>query len=144
MRAIIFPLGKAQKLPSDKLDSKVAQLIQQPSETRDRIGRGQYLTPSEHNPHGLMEEALLDILAAEPIFDRICRLYEKKFNFTQLDKLADKALADKRVTQEEADILRKAEQSRLRSINVDEFDFDALAVPAKKPKADKIKTDKAA
>ncbi|WP_109390941.1 acyl-CoA dehydrogenase FadE [Proteus cibi] len=144
MRAIIFPLGKAQKLPSDKLDSKVAQLIQQPSETRDRIGRGQYLTPSEHNPHGLMEEALLDILAAEPIFDRICRLYEKKFSFTQLDKLADKALADKRVTQEEADILRKAEQSRLRSINVDEFDFDALAVPAKKPKTDKIKTDKAA
>ncbi|MDM3866667.1 acyl-CoA dehydrogenase [Proteus vulgaris] len=144
MRAIIFPLGKAQKLPSDKLDSKVAQLIQQPSETRDRIGRGQYLTPSEHNPHGLMEEALLDILAAEPIFDRICRLYEKKFSFTQLDKLADKALADKRVTQEEADILRKAEQSRLRSINVDEFDFDTLAVPAKKPKADLIKTDKAA
>lgn len=144
MRTIIFPLGKAQKLPSDKLDSKVAQLIQQPSETRDRIGRGQYLTPSEHNPHGLMEEALLDILAAEPIFDRICRLYEKKFSFTQLDKLADKALADKRVTQEEADILRKAEQSRLRSINVDEFDFDALAVPAKKPKADKVKTDKAA
>lgn len=144
MRAIIFPLGKAQKLPSDKLDSKVAQLIQQPSETRDRIGRGQYLTPSEHNPHGLMEEALLDILAAEPLFDRICRLYEKKFSFTQLDKLADKALADKRVTQEEADILRKAEQSRLRSINVDEFDFDALAVPAKKPKTDKVKTDKAA
>ncbi|MCK9783128.1 acyl-CoA dehydrogenase FadE [Proteus columbae] len=144
MRAIIFPLGKAQKLPSDKLDSKVAQLIQQPSETRDRIGRGQYLTPSEHNPHGLMEEALLDILAAEPIFDRICRLYEKKFSFTQLDKLAEKALADKRVTQEEADILRKAEQSRLRSINVDEFDFDALAVPVKKPQTDKVKTDKAA
>ncbi|MFN6887202.1 acyl-CoA dehydrogenase domain-containing protein, partial [Proteus mirabilis] len=74
--------------PSDKLDSKVAQIIQQPSETRDRIGKGQFLTPSEHNPHGLMEEALLDILAAEPLFERICRLYEKKFSFTQLDKLA--------------------------------------------------------
>lgn len=144
LRAIIFPLGKVQKLPSDKLDSKVAQIIQQPSETRDRIGKGQFLTPSEHNPHGLMEEALLDILAAEPLFERICRLYEKKFSFTQLDKLADKALADKRVTPEEADILRKAEQSRLRSINVDEFDFDALAVPAKKSSTDTIKTDKAA
>lgn len=144
LRAIIFPLGKVQKLPSDKLDSKVAQIIQQPSETRDRIGKGQYLTPSEHNPHGLMEEALLDILAAEPLFERICRLYEKKFSFTQLDKLADKALADKRVTPEEADILRKAEQSRLRSINVDEFDFDALAVPAKKSSTDTITTDKAA
>lgn len=144
MRVIIFPFGKAQKLPSDKLDHKVAQILQQPSETRDRLGRGQFLTPSEHNPHGLMEEALHDILAAEPIFDRICRLYEKKFSFTQLDKLADKALADKRVTQEEADILYKAEKSRLRSINVDEFDFDALAVPAKKPTTNSIKRDKAA
>ncbi|MDM3580348.1 DUF1974 domain-containing protein, partial [Proteus mirabilis] len=71
LRAIIFHLGIVQKLPSDKLDSKVAQMIQQPSETRDRIGKGQFLTPSEHTPHGLMEEALLDILAAEPLFERI-------------------------------------------------------------------------
>ena len=144
MRVIIFPLGKVQRLPSDKLDSKVAQILQQPSETRTRLGRGQYLTPSEHNPHGLMEAALHDILAAEPIFDRICQLYEKKFSFTQLDKLAEKALADKRVTPEEAEILRKAEQSRLRSINVDEFDFDALAVPVKKPQTQGTKTHKAA
>ncbi|MEG0558587.1 MAG: CoA transferase, partial [Comamonas sp.] len=32
---------------------------QVPSATRSRLGRGQYLTPSEHNPVGLLEEALL-------------------------------------------------------------------------------------
>ena len=46
---------------------------------------------------------------------------EKHIDFTRLDKLADIALEDGKVTPEEADILRKAEASRLRSINVDEF-----------------------
>lgn len=81
MRAIIFPLGKAQKLPSDKLDSKVAQIIQQPSETRDRIGRGQFLTPCEHNPHGLMEEALLDILAKRTYFRPYLSPLREKIQF---------------------------------------------------------------
>ena len=66
---LFSPLGKVQKPPSDKLDSKVAQIIQQPSETRDRIGKGQFSHPVSTITHGLMEEALLDILAAEPLFE---------------------------------------------------------------------------
>ncbi|MDM3580346.1 DUF1974 domain-containing protein, partial [Proteus mirabilis] len=62
LRAFIFPLVKVKKMPSDKLDSKVSQNIQQPYETRERNGKGQNITPSEHNPHGIMEEALLDII----------------------------------------------------------------------------------
>ena len=108
--------------------------MMEPSETRDRIGRGQFLTPVENNPHGLVNQALYDIIAAEPIFERICRLKERKFSFTRLDKLADQMLPENIITQEEADILRKAEASRLRTINVDEFDFDDLGVvPSKKP-----------
>ena len=43
------------------------------------------------------------------------------------------------MTPEEADILHKAEQSRLRSINVDEFDFDAHGGAGKKSSTDTIK-----
>ncbi|OCQ51642.1 Acyl-coenzyme A dehydrogenase [Photorhabdus australis subsp. thailandensis] len=136
MRIIVFPLGRVHSAPSDHLDHKLAQLLQQPSATRDRIGRGQFLTPSEHNPHGLLEEALQDIIAAEPIHARLSREAGKRLGFTRLDKLAEQALAERKITQEEAEILRRAEASRLRSINVDEFEPEALAVPAsvKKPK----------
>ncbi|SFU74718.1 acyl-CoA dehydrogenase FadE [Xenorhabdus koppenhoeferi] len=135
MRMIIFPLGRSHTAPSDKLDHKLAQILQTPSATRSRIGRGQYLTPSEYNPHGLLEEALLDIIAAEPIHARLSHEAGKKLSFTRLDKLAEQALAEHKISQEEADILQRAENSRLRSINVDEFEPDAFAVPnsAKKP-----------
>ncbi|PHM44657.1 putative acyl-CoA dehydrogenase [Xenorhabdus mauleonii] len=129
MHVIVFPLGRAHTAPSDKLDHKLAQILQTPSATRSRIGRGQYLTPSEHNPHGLLEEALLDILAAEPIHARLSREAGKNLSFTRLDNLAEKALAENKITQEEANILKRAENSRLRSINVDEFEADAFAVP---------------
>lgn len=121
LRLTVFPTGRHHRPPSDKLDSKLARLLQEPSETRDRIGRGQYLTPEPNNPHGLLNAALSDILAAEPLVDRLSRMAEKHIDFTWLDKLADIALEDGKVTPEEADILRKAEASRLRSINVDEF-----------------------
>ncbi|MDE9454251.1 acyl-CoA dehydrogenase FadE [Xenorhabdus bovienii] len=137
MRVMVFPLGRSHTAPSDKLDHKLAQILQTPSATRSRIGRGQYLTPSEHNPHGLLEEALHDIIAAEPIHARLSREAGKNLSFTRLDQLAERALADHKITQEEADILKRAENSRLRSINVDEFEPDAFAVPhsAKKPES---------
>lgn len=70
---VIFPTGRHHHAPSDKLDHKVAKILQVPSATRSRIGRGQFLTPSEHNPVGLLEEALLEVMAADPIHQRICK-----------------------------------------------------------------------
>ncbi len=127
LRVVVFPLGRRHQAPSDKLDSKVATILQQPSATRDRIGRGQFLEPSEHNPAGLIEAALHDVIAAEPIHKRLCESRGKNLSFTRLDALAKSALAAGEITEEEARILKQAEVSRLRSINVDEFEPDALA-----------------
>jgi acyl-CoA dehydrogenase len=105
-----------------------------PSATRSRIGRGQYLTPSEHNPVGLLEEALLEVMAADPIHQRICKELGKNLPFTRLDELAHNALAKGLINQEEAAILTRAEHSRLRSINVDDFAPEELATkPVKLP-----------
>lgn len=49
LNVVIFPTGRHYLAPSDKLDHKVAKILQVPNATRSRIGRGQYLTPSEHN-----------------------------------------------------------------------------------------------
>lgn len=73
LRVAIFPTGRHHLAPSDKLDHKVAKILQVPSATRSRIGRGQYLAPTPHNPVGLLEEALLDVMAADPIHQKICK-----------------------------------------------------------------------
>ncbi|EOV8973457.1 acyl-CoA dehydrogenase FadE [Cronobacter turicensis] len=130
----IFPAGRRYDVPSDKLDHKLAKILQTPSATRSRIGRGQYLTPSEHNPVGLLEQALLEVMAADPIHQRICKEMGKNLPFTRLDELAKRALKEGRINEDEAAILIRAEESRLRSINVDDFEPDALATqPVKLP-----------
>ncbi|QCR36984.1 acyl-CoA dehydrogenase FadE [Nissabacter sp. SGAir0207] len=131
MRLVVFPLGRAQRGPSDRLDHKLAQLLQQPSATRARLGRGQYLTPGENNPFGLLEQALQHIIAAEAIHKRLCTESGKSLPFTRLDQLALQARSEGRISEEEARILTQAEESRLLAINVDDFEPEALA--AKQP-----------
>lgn len=122
LRVIVLPLGRDMTRPSDKLDNQVARLLQTPSETRSRLAKGQYLTREEGNPFGLLEQALDDVLAAEPLFEKVCKADGIKRPFLALDKVADIGLAAGVLNQSEADLLRRAEVSRLRTINVDDFD----------------------
>lgn len=127
LRGVIFPTGRHCRAPSDRLDHQLARILQLPSATRSRLGRGQYLTPGENNPAGLLEEALQDVMAAEVIHDRLCKQLKKHLSFTRLDKLAQRGLQEGWINEEEAQVLIRAEQSRLRSINVDDFAADELA-----------------
>ncbi|WP_027253778.1 acyl-CoA dehydrogenase FadE [Photobacterium halotolerans] len=126
LRVLILPRGLSRVQPSDKLDHKLAVMLQTPCETRDRLGRGQFLEAIETNPAGMMEEALKDILAAEPLYDRVCQAAGKKLPFMQLDQVADTGLALKAINEDEAELLRRAEAGRLRTINVDDFDPQRL------------------
>nr|WP_310616831.1 acyl-CoA dehydrogenase FadE [Pantoea cypripedii] len=129
LRLVIFAGGHHCPAPSDKLDHKLAKLLQLPSATRTRLGRGQYLAPSAHNPAGQLEQALQDVMAAEVIHDRLCLQLKKNLSFTRLDQLAQRGLKEGWIDEAEAKILTRAEASRLRAINVDEFAPEALAVP---------------
>ncbi|PIJ49290.1 acyl-CoA dehydrogenase [Erwinia sp. OLTSP20] len=134
MRMVVFPAGRHCYAPDDRLDHQLAQILQQPCATRSRLGRGQYLTPAEHNPAGQMEEALQHIIAAETIHQRLCKQLQKNLPFTRLDELGQQWLQKQLISKEEADILSQAEASRLRSINVDDFAPEELATkPVKKP-----------
>ena len=60
--------------------------------------------------------------------------FVKKQIYQRLDELAHNALAKGLINQEEAAILTRAEHSRLRSINVDDFAPEELATkPVKLP-----------
>ena len=128
LRLLILPTGLRRRKPTDKLDHLVARLIQTPSATRDRIGRGQFLEATENNTVGMMEVALLDILAAEPIYDRVCQAADTALPFMQLGKVATIGLELGVITTAEAELLHRAEAGRLYSINVDDFDPQQLAV----------------
>ncbi|TMX32813.1 acyl-CoA dehydrogenase [Vibrio rotiferianus] len=138
LRVLIMPFGRVRKAPSDKLDSKVARILQTPSATRSRIGRGQYLEPTEHNAAGKIELALSVILQAEPVFDKVCKAQGKRRPFLRLDMIAQEGLEQGVITQEEAELLREAEQHRLDTINVDDFEPELLAAKPLYPQMENV------
>ncbi|WP_085297071.1 acyl-CoA dehydrogenase FadE [Cognaticolwellia mytili] len=126
LTAIILPLGCNLKKPSDATDHKVAKLMQYHNESRTRLGQGQYLTREPENVLGQLEQTLEDIIACEPIFDKVCRELGERLPFYNLDIVAEKGLSANIISQEEADLLITTEVKRKVTINVDDFDSDYL------------------
>jgi acyl-CoA dehydrogenase len=144
LKLIIMPFGRKYKRPSDELDHKVANLLQTPSEARTRLGAGQYLSRVEGSLMGDLEQTLENVLAAEPIYNKVCKAAKEYLPFTELDKVADKGLELGVITEEQATLLRETEKGRLRTINVDDFKHSELVQtveeekPKRKPRAKKV------
>ncbi|TKF20491.1 acyl-CoA dehydrogenase [Vibrio genomosp. F6] len=138
LRFILLPYGRVRSAPNDKLDSQVAQILQTPSASRSRIGRGQYLEPTENNPVGRIELALEIILEAEPVFTKVCKAINERRPFLRLDLIADIGLERGLINEQEASLLRQAEIHRLYTINVDEFEPEELAAKPQIPSMDNV------
>ena len=126
LRIILFPLGRPLKRPSDMLDHKVAKIMQTPCASRDRLGKGQFLTACENNAVGIQEQTFKDIIASEPLHDKVCRAAGKRIPFMWLDKVAAEGKALGVLNDDEVALLERAEIGRMKSINVDDFDPDEL------------------
>jgi len=127
LRAIIFPYGTWLTLPSDQLDQQVARILQTPSESRTRLGNGQYLTRNDSNVFGLLEQTLENIIASEPVFAKVCAASKENYSFSQLDKIAELGLSINAITDSEAQLLIRTEQGRKAVIAVDDFAQDQLS-----------------
>lgn len=126
LRTIVQPYGQVNDKPSDKVEHKIARILQKPGSARDRLGNGQYLTRIEGSLFGDLEQTLENMVKAEPIFDKICSKLNKKLPMTQLDQLATLALDKGIINEQEAELLTQTEAGRLRTINVDDFDPQEL------------------
>jgi acyl-CoA dehydrogenase len=148
LRAVMQPFGKLNDKPSDNIEHQIAHILQKPGSARDRLGHGQYIARIEGSLFGDLEQTLENVVKVEPLFDKICKILDQKLPMTQLDELADKALAAGIISDQEAVLLKETEAGRLRTINVDDFDpQELLAASSKKvakPKATRKKAVKAA
>jgi acyl-CoA dehydrogenase len=132
LKLMLFPFGRPVRKPTDKLEQKIAHLLQTPNNARNRLAAHIYTTDEPLNLIGKQEQTLKDILDIEPLFDKICRAKGQKIPFMQLDKVAADALEAGIISKDEADKLAAVEAKRLDVINVDDFDpADLLAGKAR-------------
>ena len=88
------------------------------------------LTPDSGNAVGVLQQTLSDAIKAEKLVKRVAGVRGQAVPFMRLDELADEALARAEINSDEAALLRRFEQGRLRAINVDDFEPAALAAGA--------------
>ncbi|MEE8496452.1 MAG: acyl-CoA dehydrogenase, partial [Xanthomonadales bacterium] len=134
MSFVIFPLGHRERAPGDRLTHKVAQLLLTPSDTRDRLTDGIYKSAKTGHPVGMMEEALPQVIHAEPLERKLLKaLKNKEISGITWEQQLQDAIARSVVTAEEADILVQVRKLVMEVIAVDEFDLEEIQAGRRKP-----------
>jgi len=135
LRMLVFPLGRREAPPSDRLGHRVAAILCAPGEARDRLGEWTFLTPSANNPAGRLNALLPDVIAAEPV--------ERKFlkalrgGVKEHDYVAQLAAAEAQgaISSEERKLLERVRTAVFEFISVDDFDPRDLEAAVKHGKA---------
>ncbi len=124
---VVFPLGRRERKPGDRLTHRVASLLLAPSETRSRLCHGIYTSARAGHPAGMMEEALPKIIQAEPLERKLQKAVKAGdvVGITWEEQLKG-ALESDLITAAEADILVQARDLTAEIIAVDDFDSSEL------------------
>jgi len=127
LRFIVFPLGRQERAPNDRLGHKVAALMLSPSETRTRLTRGVYNSDRTGHPVGVMERLLPDVIAAEPLERKLLKAQRagQITTYTFEDQMKE-AVSNEVITEAEAKLLADLRVRVLEVISVDDFDLEEI------------------
>jgi acyl-CoA dehydrogenase len=151
LRRIVFPLGRPYAVPSDELGHEVAQLLLEPSATRDRLTAGMFIGTAGDDPVALIERALAATVVAEPIELRLKsatkdgRLEAHIPPGAGIEVLTERAVAAGIISADEARALNAQRMLVAQVIRVDDFDRDLgarllqPAIDALLPPADPVR-----
>ncbi len=127
LRFLVFPFGRREVPPSDRLGRRVAALITSPNAARDALLRGIYLTPAANNPVGRMCALLPEVVAAEPVERKFLKALKggaiKSHDYFEQLREAQAAGAISETERAQLEHLRRATAE---FINVDDFDPEEL------------------
>lgn len=127
LAVIIFPLGRHEKQPGDRLVHKVAQLLLSPSATRDRLTDGVFISSSASNPIGLLEIALPRVIATEPLERRLSKAQSAgELDADNWQNQLEEAVSKSIISSAEATELKAVRQMVTEIIAVDEFESSVL------------------
>lgn len=127
LSALVFPLGRRQKRPTDRLGHKTASLLLSPNETRDRLVQGIFRTACDVNLIGQMNETLSRVIQTEPMERKIMKALKageitERHPEAQLKAALDLGL----ITEDEFKLMEQTRAEVAEIIAVDDFDPEEL------------------
>jgi acyl-CoA dehydrogenase len=128
MRLVVFPLGNRFAPVSDQVNARVADLILEPSDVRERLSWLVFVNGGPHDPIGRMEHAWQVSQDCEAA-------YLKFFKLANKDELAGDTVADRLrdavtrglMTPDEADQAGRYDKLRYEVISTDDFSKEYIA-----------------
>ncbi len=120
---LVFPGGRRNHVPDDRMNHDCAALLLEPSAARDRLTRGIYLPPTTRDALGRLEDALPKVIAAELLERRLAKLAEEQpLLLGDHEAQVKTALARNVLSNAEAKLVRAAHAARCGVIAVDDFE----------------------
>ncbi len=120
---LVFPIGRRAQAPSDRLGRRAAALLMSPSDARDRLADGVFLTPTANNPAGRVDAALPAVILAEPVERKFLKAL-KSSDITALtfpEQLAE-GVREGWISAQEREQLEHLRALTWDAISVDDFD----------------------
>ncbi len=123
MRLLILPLGARFKPANDMAGKKLARVVLEPGDVRDRLTRHIFVTKDPDDPTGILEHTLPKVIEAEVIEKKLERAIRKGEirRYHGIDWIAD-AVEKKIISDNEAGLVREVEELVAKVIAVDHFD----------------------
>lgn len=125
LRLATFPLGISRWAPSDRLGGQLATLLLEPGEVRDRLCAGIFSPADLDQPLGLLEDALVKVIAAEGVERKLRQAIKAGvLAVGEADSSLAEAVQAGVISAAEADLVRVADAARRQVIEVDDFPPD--------------------
>lgn len=127
---LIFPWGRRATPPSDRLGHRAASVLMNPSDARDRLADGVFLTPCANNPGGRIASYLEAFIAAEPVERKFLKaLKNSDIEALEFDQQLEEGVREGWISQDEREQLQQLRTLTLDAIMVDDFDSAELCAP---------------
>ena len=138
--ALIFPLGRTARLPSDGLGRRIARLVQTPGAARDRLTPRCYISQTKTDTAlALFERAMQATLDTAELHKNVVKA--RKAGTIDADhprEQIDQAEKTEVLTADEAKRLRAAFDLQMAVIRVDDFDPEEMRSRVKKTTPDRV------
>jgi len=124
LKALVFPLGKRCKPPTDVLAHEVARLMMEPGAVRDRLTSGIFVPTADGEPMADLEHALQCVIQCSAIEAKLREAVKQHKITDHGDGQIAQALQLNIISAEEAGLLNKLKDLRGRVVKVDDFPPD--------------------
>ncbi|WP_035055194.1 acyl-CoA dehydrogenase [Andreprevotia chitinilytica] len=123
MRRVVFPFGMNLKGPADRVGTRIARSLMEPSASRDRLVEFMYISKDENDSVGVLEYALKAVIETEGLESKLRREQrEGKLKAITARERLEEARAKGFINEAEFAAVERARRLKREVIMVDDFD----------------------